>query len=384
MPPLSRVPSLLRSSAAGAPGLLLLLSLTTQGGCTRAATEPAVKKQETPVAVPQATGAALAPASEGAAMYARYCALCHAADGSGYAADNANSLRAESFLATASDEFLRWGIAYGRPGTPMAAFSREQGGPLGPAEITTLIAYLRNLRPVPRLALEEQRVEGSSEAGQRVYAEHCASCHGSKGEGGKAVSLSNPVFLATASDGFIRHAIAQGRSGTPMKAYAGSLAAEQLNDVTAYIRSWARTLQLPGPVAELPPAPTQLVINPEGPAPRFSPLREGRFVPADEVKAALQAGARMVLLDARPTSDWLKSHIPGALPVPFYDPKKMIETLPRDGTWIISYCACPHAASGKVMDTLRAQGFSNTAVLDEGVLVWATRGYPMTLGRTEP
>jgi cytochrome c oxidase cbb3-type subunit 3 len=104
----------------------------------------------------------------------------------------------------------------------------------------------------------------------------------------------------------------------------------------------------------------------------------------EEVKAALQAGARMVLLDARPTSDWLKSHIPGALPVPFYEPKKMIESLPRDGTWIIAYCACPHAASGKVMDTLRAQGFSNTAVLDEGVLVWAARGYPMTLGLTEP
>jgi cytochrome c oxidase cbb3-type subunit 3 len=325
-----------------------------------------------------------APASEGAALYARYCALCHAADGSGYAADNANSLRTESFLATASDEFLRWAIAYGRPGTPMAAFSREQGGPLGSAEITTLIGYLRTLHPVPRTAVDERRVQGRSEAGRQVYAQHCAECHGVQGQGRTALSLSNPVFLATASDGFIRHAIEQGRSGTPMEAYKGRLSAEQIDDVTAYLRSWARTVQLPGPIAELPPAPTQVVINPEGQAPRFSPLREGRFVPADEVNAALKAGARMVLLDARPTSDWLKSHIPGALPVPFYEPKKMIEALPRDGTWIISYCACPHAASGKVMDTLRAQGFPNTAVLDEGVLVWATRGYPMTLGQTEP
>jgi cytochrome c oxidase cbb3-type subunit 3 len=317
-------------------------------------------------------------------MYARYCALCHADDGSGYAADNANSLRTGSFLATASDEFLRWAIAYGRPGTAMAAWSREQGGPLGQAEITTLIAYLRGLHPVPRVAVDERRVEGRPEAGERVYAQHCAECHGGKGQGGTALSLSNPVFLATASDGFIRHAIEQGRGGTDMKAFAGSLSAEQMNDVTAYIRSWARTVRLPGPQAELPPAPTQVVINPEGPAPRFSPLREGRFVSVEEVKAALQAGARMVLLDARPTSDWLKSHIPGALPVPFYEPKKMIESLPRDGTWIIAYCACPHAASGKVMDTLRAQGFSNTAVLDEGVLVWAARGYPMTLGLTEP
>ena len=89
-----------------------------------------------------------------------------------------------------------------------------------------------------------------------------------------------------------------------------------------------------------------------------------------------------VLLDARPTSEWLNSHIPGALPVPYYDSNRMTAKLPRDGTWILTYCGCPHAASGSVMDTLRREGFPRTAVIDEGIFEWIRRGYPITYGRS--
>ena len=98
----------------------------------------------------------------------------------------------------------------------------------------------------------------------------------------------------------------------------------------------------------------------------------------DEVAEALRTGARLVVLDARPLSDWHAGHIPGATPAPFHDSLDTIAAaLPRDGTWIIAYCACPHAASGKVVDALRERGFSNTAVLDEGIQIWQERGYPM-------
>ena len=55
----------------------------------------------------------------------------------------------------------------------------------------------------------------------------------------------------------------------------------------------------------------------------------------------------------------------------------LVARLPRDGTFIVAYCGCPHAASGRVVDALRERGFENTAVLDEGVLVWRDLGYPV-------
>ena len=98
----------------------------------------------------------------------------------------------------------------------------------------------------------------------------------------------------------------------------------------------------------------------------------------------MKRGERMVLLDARPMSDWQRSHLPGALPMPFYDGvEALIPHLPNDGTPIIAYCACPHAASGRVVDALKAAGFSSARILDEGVLVWTSRGYPIALGSIE-
>ena len=67
---------------------------------------------------------------KGKQLYATYCATCHGVSGNGYVADNAPSLRTETFLATASDVFLQAAIARGRPGTAMAAYGRALGGPL--------------------------------------------------------------------------------------------------------------------------------------------------------------------------------------------------------------------------------------------------------------
>src|SRR5258705_231041 len=47
---------------------------------------------------------------EGAQLYQRYCALCHGAEGEGYAADHATRLRGEGFLRTVPDEMLQMAI----------------------------------------------------------------------------------------------------------------------------------------------------------------------------------------------------------------------------------------------------------------------------------
>ena len=44
---------------------------------------------------------------------------------------------------------------------------------------------------------------------------------------------------------------------------------------------------------------------------------------------------------------------------------------------MIAYCACPHHLSGDVVDALRLRGLKTSAILDEGVLEWHRRGYPM-------
>jgi cytochrome c oxidase cbb3-type subunit 3 len=144
--------------------------------------------------------------------------------------------------------------------------------------------------------------------------------------------------------------------------------------VTVYVRSLRQSGERKA-ATKLPDGP--LVVNPNGPHPKFE-LREDMYVSVDQVNAALAAGARMVLADARAQSDYLEVHLPGAISLPFYAVHEYAEKLPRDGTWVIAYCACPHAASGRVARALRERGFPNTAVLDEGILVWMQRGYPIT------
>ena len=117
------------------------------------------------------------------------------------------------------------------------------------------------------------------------------------------------------------------------------------------------------------------VINPSGKHPKFT-LRDDRFVSVEQVKKALDAKQRIVIIDARASSDWIQFHIPGALSVPYHD-RAQLDRVPNDGTWVVAYCACPHHASGEVVDALRAKKYPHTAVMDEGILFWKDHGFPL-------
>ncbi len=313
----------------------------------------------------------------GSAVYAEYCALCHGERGEGYAADNANQLANQGFLATASDELLFNGIVAGRPGTSMSPFGQSYGGPLDDEQAADLLAFIRGWQSVDALDLGTGESTGSALRGDSVYRARCASCHGEQGQGNTAMSLNNPQFLADASDAFIRHAIAEGRADTEMPGYATELTSQAIDDLVVLIRSWQQPADGPGEVV-IEQDLTRALLNPHGSDPSFE-LREGRFVPVDAVKTALDAGERMVIIDARPPSDYVVSHIPGAVSVPFYEANTAVDLLPRDA-WNLAYCGCPHAASGQVVDTLRAAGYERSAVLDEGFFVWVQRGYPVAEG----
>jgi cytochrome c oxidase cbb3-type subunit 3 len=318
-----------------------------------------------------------APAVRGQRLYADTCALCHGSQGEGYRADDAPRLAGQELLSTASDAFLRTAIMDGRPGTTMSAWSHERGGPFSTADADATVAFMRTWQTVPSVSLSVEPIVGDTAQARPVYDSECRTCHGENGENGRYPQLSNPVFLASASDGYLRAAIERGRSQTPMPAFADRLSPANVSNLVALLRSWQRPVDGP---ESLPPEPGNLsdvVQNPGGPEPTWDP--KAQFVPADSIKAAMDEGLTFVLADARPRSDYSGGHIAGAISVPFYNVEPYLPQIPND-RFVITYCACPHAESGAAAAIFRARGYQRVAVLDEGFKIWRERGYPVRSG----
>lgn len=324
---------------------------------------------------PRTTPHETAQVSEGNALYQKYCALCHGVTGTGYKADNAPSLVSKTFLESASDQFLRRGIRMGRPNTAMAAYGKVRGGPLTEEEIGKIVAFLRARGPkYERLPAYDPK--GDPERGKRLFQVECQKCHGDENQRGNAVSLHNPELLVSSSPAFLKHAIENGRPPTPMLPFRDKLTDSQIDDIVVWLKGLSPNEPASPPVRR-PTVPEDLpmIVNPDGKAPAFT-LREDRFVSAAQVEKALKQKRRMVLIDARSPADWIQFRIPGSVPIAYYETERLSK-VPNDGTWVVAYCACPHHASGLVVDALRRKGFKHTAVLDEGILVWRKRGYPL-------
>lgn len=351
-------------------------------------------------------GAVAGAPLDGEALYLKYCALCHGKRAEGYAADNAPSLISPQFRTTASPEFLRAAIRRGRTGTAMAGYDRALGGPLGTPEVEAILDFVLHKappQPAPQYQpLANRPANGDAVRGQQVYTSQCATCHGTPTQRLNAIHLFNPILLATASDEYLRLAILNGRYGTRMESWKAKLSPAQVEDVVTYLRASAVA---PSPAPAPPPGPQQpaglgapltqtgqpapipsgvetapevtgpVVLHPNGKAPVFH-LKDDRIAPLDEVAKAYKDKARMVFVDARAPSDFNRLHITGAIPVPYYEPKELSK-IPNDGTWVIAYCACPHHASGAIVDELRKRGYKHTAVLDEGIFAWKTKGHPV-------
>jgi mono/diheme cytochrome c family protein len=88
-----------------------------------------------------------------------------------------------------------------------------------------------------------------------LYSENCAACHGERGQGGAAITLNNPVYLAIADNNVLQKAITNGVPGTPMSAFAqsagGLLTDQQVSALVNGIRKWAKPGELAG--AQPPP-----------------------------------------------------------------------------------------------------------------------------------
>jgi cytochrome c oxidase cbb3-type subunit 3 len=318
--------------------------------------------------------------AEGAELYGRMCAVCHAPHGEGYKADQAPALREPGFLGSASDAFLRESIVNGRLGSTMSAWGRASGGPLTDPQVSAVIAFMRTWQPnrikTPPPPLDEKPLAGNAARGGLLYhQQECVKCHGWRGVEGPNARIANPGFLANASNGFLRLAIRDGRPGTKMAAFGTKLGDQGVEDVIALVRSWANPpVARPAPPPNPPPLPLgKIPLHPKGPEPiGFKPTPD--VTPGDVIKAQLDRGAKMALLDARAPSDYLREHIVGAVSVPFYDPAPYLDKLPRN-VWLVCYCACPHAESGQLAAKLKESGFTKVTVLDEGLGYWRSKNY---------
>ncbi|HEX3853502.1 MAG TPA: c-type cytochrome [Polyangiaceae bacterium] len=317
--------------------------------------------------------------TRGGELYGRMCAVCHGANGEGYKADQAPRLAQPDFQASVSDQYLREAIKNGRMGTTMSAWSTNRGGPLADHDVEELIKFLRTWSKGARATLDEKPANGDMARGSNTYARECFSCHGVKGVGGPNIHIGNPQLMQTATNGYVRYAIRKGRTGTQMPSFSPKLSDSDIEDVVALLRTWASPPPPEPPVAPAPPIPLGPVpLNPKGSDPvGFKPFPA--TTPMAIIHAQLERGARMVLLDARAQSDYLNQHIAGAVSVPFFDPSPYLDKLPKN-SWLVCYCACPHAESGQLAAKLQQAGFKKVTVLDEGLGAWTMQKYATSSG----
>ncbi|GAB4272180.1 MAG: hypothetical protein Kow0092_27180 [Deferrisomatales bacterium] len=190
----------------------------------------------------------------GRVWYRQSCAQCHGEVGEG---GSGPAISNPAFLRAASDGFLTATLALGRDGTEMRPVKK---GPQSILDLTSdqindVVAYLRSL--------EVERPEGDTphrfvipwdmERGRRLWASHCAGCHGVNGRAelvepklsAWAPALNNEGFLAAATDGFLQATIVMGRLGTAMRPFGrgfngmADLSMDEIDDLVAFIRQWS-------------------------------------------------------------------------------------------------------------------------------------------------
>lgn len=149
-------------------------------------------------------------------------------------------------------------------------FRRENNLPLVSAgaglTLAILVAFqIYLLREPARLESDADRdLEQSVAAGESIFAGHCATCHGDRGQGGIGPALNSKSLLTSVGNEQLFGLVRTGVPGTAMPAWAqdfgGPLTDEQVRQVVSYVRAWE---------------PTAVEVSPVGPPP--DPQRGSRI-----------------------------------------------------------------------------------------------------------
>jgi rhodanese-related sulfurtransferase len=123
------------------------------------------------------------------------------------------------------------------------------------------------------------------------------------------------------------------------------------------------------------PAAPELVRAPESDG-------EVLLVSVEEVHARLEAGAPLLLVDARGRNDYAEEHLPGAVnvPLPTIAAAGTLPGVPRDHE-IVVYCiaeSCPISRNAALL--LGTLGYTNVKDMRAGLLGWKAAGFPTARG----
>jgi cytochrome c oxidase cbb3-type subunit 3 len=164
------------------------------------------------------------------------CAACHgtgAAGGKGYP-----NLNDDDWLWGGKLEQIQQTIKFGvRSGHKQAhegnmlAFGRD--GILKSDEIVTVANYVRSLANLP------VKKELSLDAGKKLFADNCASCHGDAGKGNLelgAPNLTDKIWLYGSDEATVIETITSGRGGV-MPTWEGRLDPATVNALTVYVHT---------------------------------------------------------------------------------------------------------------------------------------------------
>ncbi len=96
-----------------------------------------------------------------------------------------------------------------------------------------------------------------------------------------------------------------------------------------------------------------------------------------EVKKRLDAGEKLILVDVREESEWVRGHLPGAIHLGKGIIERDIEQkVPDHAAPLVLYCGGGFR-SALAADNLQKMGYTNVISLDGGWREWTEANYPV-------
>ncbi len=100
-------------------------------------------------------------------------------------------------------------------------------------------------------------------------------------------------------------------------------------------------------------------------------------VKVGELKKALDAGQKVLLLDVREPAEYQAGHIEGAVNISVKELPKRAGELPEDrDIRIVAYCASGIRSAYATM-FLRVYGYRDVRTMEHGIREWIGAGYPV-------
>ena len=108
-----------------------------------------------------------------------------------------------------------------------------------------------------------------------------------------------------------------------------------------------------------------------------------RVITLDELRARLDSGDPVTLVEALPPMYYEQEHLPGAINIPHDEVDSLAPVLlPEVDAEIVVYCASgPCQNSGIASRRLASLGYANVSDYHEGKAEWIAAGLPVESGR---